>query len=59
MPGPTELIDRIKSNFTREEFPAKTLLVKEGALAKKLLYVAKVTRKLPVKTYILLSAVRT
>jgi CRP-like cAMP-binding protein len=41
MPGPTELIDRIKSNFTREEFPAKTLLVKEGTVAKKLFYIEK------------------
>jgi CRP-like cAMP-binding protein len=31
----------IKKTFTREEFPAKTLLVKEGALAKKLFYIDK------------------
>jgi CRP-like cAMP-binding protein len=41
MPESPEIIDRIKSTFTREEFPAKTLLVKEGALAKKLIYIDK------------------
>src|ERR1700753_2592484 len=41
MPEAKEIIERIKSNFTREEFPAKTLLVKEGALAKKLIYIEK------------------
>jgi CRP-like cAMP-binding protein len=41
MPESPEIIDRIKSNFAREEFPAKTLLVKEGALAKKLFFIDK------------------
>ena len=41
MPDPVDIIERIKSNFTREEFPAKTLLVKEGTLAKKLFYIEK------------------
>src|SRR5580698_5497752 len=39
MPEFSETLERIKSNFTREEFPAKSLLVKEGALAKKLFYI--------------------
>ncbi|UOE46233.1 hypothetical protein MTO98_17680 [Mucilaginibacter sp. SMC90] len=34
-----EITDRIKSTFTREEFVAKTLLAKEGAIAKKLFYI--------------------
>jgi CRP-like cAMP-binding protein len=34
-------IRHIKNTFTREEFPAKTLLVKEGAVAKKLFYIEK------------------
>src|ERR1700743_2204542 len=41
MPSTPNLIERIKSNFTREDFPAKTLLVKEGTLAKKLFYIEK------------------
>lgn len=32
-------ITRIKDTFTREELPAKSLLVKEGALAKKLFFI--------------------
>jgi CRP-like cAMP-binding protein len=41
MPAPPNMLERIKATFTREEFPAKTLLVKEGALAKKLFYIEK------------------
>src|ERR1700744_76983 len=41
MPGLEENIKHLKTFFTREEFPAKTLLVKEGALAKKLFYIEK------------------
>jgi len=41
MPEQINIIQNIKSNFTREEFPAKTLLVKEGTLAKKLFYIEK------------------
>src|ERR1700743_3010073 len=36
-----DIIQNIKNNFTREEFPAKTLLVKEGTLARKLFYIEK------------------
>jgi CRP-like cAMP-binding protein len=36
-----DIIQNIKNNFMREEFPAKTLLVKEGTLAKKLFYIEK------------------
>jgi CRP-like cAMP-binding protein len=36
-----DIITRIKNNFTREEFPAKTVLVKEGAVARKLFYIEK------------------
>jgi CRP-like cAMP-binding protein len=39
MPVSQETLERIKSTFAREEFPAKSLLVKEGALAKKLFYI--------------------
>ncbi len=39
MPDSEKLIERIKATFTREEFPAKSLLIKEGALAKKLFYI--------------------
>ena len=35
------IIGNIKNYFTREEFPPKTLLVKEGTLAKKLFYIEK------------------
>jgi CRP-like cAMP-binding protein len=41
MPISGEIIERIKDIFDREEFPAKTLLVKEGTLAKKLFYIEK------------------
>ena len=41
MPEQIDIIQNIKRNFTREEFPAKTLLVKEGTLAKKLFYIEK------------------
>ncbi len=41
MPTPQETIERIKSTFNREEFAAKTLLVKEGTLVKKLFYIDK------------------
>ena len=34
-----DIIQNIKRLFTREEFPAKTLLVKEGTLTKKLFYI--------------------
>lgn len=33
------LLALLQDTFTREEFPAKSLLVKEGALAKKLFYI--------------------
>jgi CRP-like cAMP-binding protein len=36
-----DIIARIKNNFDREEFPSKTVLVKEGAVAKKLFYIEK------------------
>lgn len=36
-----EMIQKIKSQFTREEFPAKSLLVREGAIAKKLFFIEK------------------
>ncbi|MVM35987.1 cyclic nucleotide-binding domain-containing protein [Spirosoma sp. HMF4905] len=39
MPDSAQFIDRIKDSWTREEFPAKSLLVKEGAFAKKLFFV--------------------
>ncbi|AUD01437.1 Crp/Fnr family transcriptional regulator [Spirosoma pollinicola] len=34
----TPFIERIKGSWSREEFPAKSLLVKEGALVRKLFY---------------------
>lgn len=34
-----DFVERIKSAYTREELPAKTVLIKEGALAKKLFYI--------------------
>lgn len=39
MPDTAAFIARIKDSFTREELPAKSLLVKEGALAKKLFFI--------------------
>ncbi len=39
MPDSAQLLDYIKAAFTREEFPAKSLLVKEGAVAKKLFFI--------------------
>ncbi|TWV94677.1 Crp/Fnr family transcriptional regulator [Chitinophaga pinensis] len=36
-----DFIDRIKSAYTKEELPARTLLTQEGALAKKLFYIDK------------------
>lgn len=39
MPETTDFIDRIKNVYTREELPAKTMLIKEGAVAKKLFYI--------------------
>jgi CRP-like cAMP-binding protein len=41
MAASKETIERIKKSFTREEFPAKTLLIKEGTVAKKLFYLEK------------------
>lgn len=41
MPPPQQTIQYIKDSWTREEFPARSLLVKEGALAKKLFYIDK------------------
>ena len=41
MAGQIDIIQNIKRFFTREEFSAKTLLVKEGTLAKKLFYIEK------------------
>jgi CRP-like cAMP-binding protein len=35
------VVERIKTFFTKEEFPAKTLLIKEGTLAKKLFFIDK------------------
>jgi CRP-like cAMP-binding protein len=37
----TEFIEKLKLNWTREEYPAKTLLIKEGAIAKKIFYIEK------------------
>ena len=39
MPASPELIERIKSIFTKEDLAPKTLLVKEGARAKKIFYI--------------------
>ncbi|MBL4677437.1 MAG: Crp/Fnr family transcriptional regulator [Mucilaginibacter sp.] len=39
MPADEKIIQSVKETFTREEIPAKTLLVKEGALAKRLFYI--------------------
>src|SRR6201996_2422728 len=41
MPDPQDFIERVKSYYKREEIPAKMLLVKEGALAKKLFFIDK------------------
>lgn len=41
MPEVAAFIDRIKSAYTKEELPAKTLLVREGASAQKLYYIDK------------------
>ena len=41
MPDDSLIIERLKSIFNREEFPAKTLLVKEGTMAKKLFFIEK------------------
>lgn len=34
-----QMIERLKNNFIREEFPARALLVKEGTVAKKLFFI--------------------
>ncbi|MFT3704324.1 MAG: Crp/Fnr family transcriptional regulator [Agriterribacter sp.] len=39
-PSP-QFIQQIKNAFLREEFPAKALLIKEGALAKKIFFIDK------------------
>ncbi|MEO3405567.1 Crp/Fnr family transcriptional regulator [Mucilaginibacter sp. CAU 1740] len=41
MPDAADFVDRIKSAYTREELPAKTLLIGEGNQAKKLFYIDK------------------
>src|ERR1700761_1053474 len=41
MPDPQDFIERVKSYYKREEIPAKMLLVKEGALAKKVFFIDK------------------
>lgn len=41
MYGSKEFVEGIKSYFLKEEFSAKTLLVKEGTLAKKLFFIEK------------------
>ncbi|TSJ40894.1 Crp/Fnr family transcriptional regulator [Mucilaginibacter corticis] len=39
MPEAADFIERIKNAYTREELPPKTLLIKEGAAAKKLFFI--------------------
>jgi CRP-like cAMP-binding protein len=39
MPEAADFIERIKNVYTREELPAKTLLIKEGTAAKKMFYI--------------------
>lgn len=39
MPNSLQLIAQIRTSWMREELPAKSLLVKEGALAKKLFFI--------------------
>src|ERR1700761_5524910 len=41
MPDSKAILANIKSNFQQEEFPAKTLLVEEGHLARKLYFIEK------------------
>lgn len=41
MPVAPDFADRIKNAYTREEVPAKTLLVKEGTAPKKMFYIDK------------------
>jgi CRP-like cAMP-binding protein len=36
-----EFIEKLKLNWTQEEYPAKTLLIKEGAIAKKIFFLEK------------------
>ena len=39
MPSYVHLLERIQATFTREEYPAKSLLVAQGALTKKLFFI--------------------
>src|ERR1700761_2384598 len=41
MPNEADILLKIRSFFTYEEVPAKTLLVKEGAISRKLYYIDK------------------